>query len=59
MEQVQKKRNVAILIYDNVEILDFTGPYEVFITGSNHGQDFHVYTVAEHNHPITALAISA
>ncbi|CAM3178916.1 DJ-1/PfpI family protein [Paenibacillus lupini] len=55
METVQKKRNVAILIYDNVEILDFTGPYEVFLTGSNYGQDFHVYTVAEHNHPITAL----
>ena len=25
-----KKKNVGILIFDNVEILDFSGPYEVF-----------------------------
>jgi Transcriptional regulator containing an amidase domain and an AraC-type DNA-binding HTH domain len=55
MEQKQRKRNVAILIYDNVEVLDFTGPFEVFINGSNRGQDFHVFTVAEFNRPVMAL----
>lgn len=55
MEQVERKRNVAILIYDNVEVLDFAGPFEVFITGSNYGRDFHVYTVAESNRPVNAL----
>lgn len=25
-----KKKNVGIFIFDNVEVLDFTGPYEVF-----------------------------
>ena len=25
-----KKKNVGIFIFDSVEILDFTGPYEVF-----------------------------
>jgi transcriptional regulator GlxA family with amidase domain len=55
MKRMLKRRNVAILIYDNVEVLDFTGPFEVFITGSNRGQDFHVFTVAENNSPVTAL----
>ena len=55
MENVNSSRNVAILIYENVEILDFTGPYEVFIAGSNRGKDFNVFTVAEKEHPVIAL----
>lgn len=55
MEQARQARNVAILIYDNVEVLDFTGPFEVFIVGSNRGKDFHVFTVAEHEQPVIAL----
>ena len=49
-------RNVAILIFDDVEILDFCGPYEVFgVTGTgNDSQPFNVYTVAEHSKPILA-----
>ena len=49
-------RNVAILIFDDVEILDFCGPYEVFgVTGRhNNSQPFNVYTVAEHSKPIIA-----
>ena len=27
---MHKKKNVGILLFDNVEVLDFTGPYEVF-----------------------------
>lgn len=49
-------RNVAILIFDEVEILDFCGPYEVFgVTGKrNNSAPFNVYTVAEHSKPVIA-----
>ncbi|MGF1515829.1 MAG: DJ-1/PfpI family protein [Elainellaceae cyanobacterium] len=44
-----KQRNVAVLIFDDVEVLDFCGPFEVFsVTGKRNGSDpFHVYTVGE------------
>jgi putative intracellular protease/amidase len=42
------RKKVAILIFDGVQIIDFTGPYEVF--GS---ADFDVYTVAETAAPVT------
>lgn len=46
---VTMPRNVAILIFNDVEVLDFAGPFEVFsITGKQDGSDpFNVYTVAE------------
>jgi transcriptional regulator GlxA family with amidase domain len=50
-------RNVAILIFDEVEVLDFCGPFEVFgVTGLRNGGErpFHVYTVAENAGPVTA-----
>ena len=43
------KKNVAILIFDDVELLDFAGPFEVFsLTDElcNH-EPFHTFTVAE------------
>lgn len=42
-------RNVAILIFDDVELLDFCGPLEVFsLAGIGYGSTpFSVYTVAE------------
>ncbi len=42
-------RNVAILIFNDVEVLDFAGPFEVFsIAGKRDGGNpFNVYTVAE------------
>ena len=48
------KRNVAVLIYDGVELLDFSGPYEVFsVTGERDNlHPFNVYTVAEKAAPI-------
>lgn len=55
MGNAKKPRKVAILIYENVEILDFTGPYEVFLAGSKRGEDFSVYTVAEEKLPVHAL----
>src|SRR5260370_9625857 len=42
------RKKVGILIFPGVEIIDFTGPYEVF--GS---ADFDVYTVAETTAPVT------
>jgi transcriptional regulator GlxA family with amidase domain len=43
------KRNVAILIFDEVEVLDFAGPFEVFaVTNELRGYDtFNVFTAAE------------
>ncbi|AEI51535.1 DJ-1/PfpI family protein [Runella slithyformis] len=49
-------RNVAIFLFDEVEVLDFAGPYEVFsVTGLRTlaEKPFHVYTVAEKS-PIRA-----
>ncbi len=43
-------RNLAILIFDDVEVLDFAGPFEVFsVCGLRSGntKPFNVYTVAE------------
>jgi transcriptional regulator GlxA family with amidase domain len=49
-------RNVAIFIFDEVEVLDFAGPYEIFTaSGGRNGKppEFNVFTVAEKS-PITA-----
>lgn len=55
MNETKQERNVAILIFDHVEVLDFAGPFEVFIAGSDRGKDFKVCTVAEHDRPIHAI----
>lgn len=55
MEQVSQARNVAILVYEKVEPLDFVGPFEVFISASGFGRDFQVYTVAETDDPVQAV----
>lgn len=49
-------KNVAILIFDEVEVLDFCGPFEVFsVAGRRSGQEpFNVYTVAEKAGPVLA-----
>jgi transcriptional regulator GlxA family with amidase domain len=43
------KRHVAILIFDEVEVLDFAGPFEVFAVANelNGFGIFHTFTVAE------------
>lgn len=46
---MSKQRNVAIYIHDDVEVLDFCGPFEVFGTR----QEFQVFTVAKLATPIT------
>lgn len=42
-------KNVAILIFDEVEVLDFCGPFEVFSVAGRRSEltPFHVYTVAQ------------
>ena len=49
-------RNVAILIFDDVELLDFCGPYEVFSVAASHSEDspFRVYTIAAQAGPVIA-----
>ena len=43
------KRNLAILIFEDVEVLDFAGPFEVFAVTSelNNYEPFNVFLVAE------------
>lgn len=47
-------RNLAILIFDEVEVLDFCGPFEVFSVANRFSDPaaFHVFTVAEKDGPI-------
>lgn len=47
-EATTRNRQVAILLFDGVQIIDYTAPYEIF------GQArFEVFTVAESSEPIT------
>lgn len=57
-EYAKNAINVAVMVYENVEILDFTGPLEVFADASNdEGQLCRVYTVAITGNPIKAQGI--
>ena len=53
-------RNVGILIFDVVEVLDFCGPFEVFSVAAARGtpasneKPFEVFTVAKTRQPISA-----
>ncbi len=51
-----KVRNVAVFLFDDVEVLDFAGPFEVFsVTRLADGTaPFSVYTVALESRPIKA-----
>jgi transcriptional regulator GlxA family with amidase domain len=50
-----KRRNTAILLFDDVEVLDFAGPFEVFSVTDELSdyQRLNVYTVAREIRPIT------
>jgi len=50
-EKDHPKHNVAILLFDGVELLDFAGPGEVFERADN-GNAFNVYTVGATTEPI-------
>ncbi|HEX3127491.1 MAG TPA: DJ-1/PfpI family protein [Thermoanaerobaculia bacterium] len=59
-----ERQNVGILIFENVEVLDFAGPFEVFsrtrlVPGpesrrSDDSAPFHVFTVARSKAPVSA-----
>ena len=51
------KRNVGILLFDDAEVLDFAGPFEVFSVTSelNNHTLFNVFTVAERLEPVLAV----
>lgn len=54
--QEPRSRNVAIVLFPGVELLDFAGPSEVFAVA--HGKDgaaFHVYTVAQSKAPLSSM----
>ena len=48
-ERMNRTRTVAILLFDDVEVLDFAGPFEIFgVTGKrDNATPFDVFTVAE------------
>ena len=49
--------NIAIYIYDDAEVLDFSGPFEVFSTAKRLADNnWQVFFVAEHAGPIIARA---
>jgi transcriptional regulator GlxA family with amidase domain len=58
-----RTRTVAVLLFDDVEVLDFAGPFEVFgVTGKReNATPFNVFTVAEEHGILSArngLAVS-
>ncbi|MSU23218.1 MAG: DJ-1/PfpI family protein [Opitutus sp.] len=50
------KKNVALLLFDEVEVLDFAGPFEVFAVTDElrRYETFNVFTVAQEQRPIRA-----
>ena len=51
--------NIGIYIYDEAEVLDFSGPFEVFSTAVRLADDpdpFDVFLVSEHGSTVTARA---
>lgn len=53
-QQKSAQRNLAILIFDGVQIIDYTGPYETFGHVYNNDEAaFNIYTVSEKTNPIT------
>ncbi len=51
--------NIAIFIYEDAEVLDFAGPFEVFATAnrlSNAKDSFNVFLVAQAKAPVMARA---
>jgi len=48
--------NIGIYLYDNAEVLDFAGPFEVFSTASRMSADqpFNAFLVSENDGPVRA-----
>ncbi len=56
-KKISMKKNVAILIFNDAEVLDFAGPFEVFSVASqiNDADLFKVFTVSKSKEAITAV----
>lgn len=54
LQNKKRKINVAIFIFDGMEILDFSGPAEVFASASSDAGWFNTYTVGITQSPITS-----
>src|SRR5262245_56713896 len=46
------RRNVAVIVYEGVELLDFAGPLEVFTCSRGWDEAFRVYTVGPTTAPV-------
>ena len=48
--------NIGIFIYDDAEVLDFSGPFEVFSTANRlvEGEGFNVFLISEKSQPVNA-----
>jgi putative intracellular protease/amidase/YHS domain-containing protein len=57
-EYLKPRKNVAILVYEGVELLDFAGPGEVFSTAGG-GRAYNVYLVAATTEPITSQGFAS
>lgn len=51
-----RKRNVAVLLYEHVDGLDFCGAFDVFATASDWGKDFYTYTVSEKSELVNTIS---
>jgi transcriptional regulator GlxA family with amidase domain len=56
-EQLKRKRSIGILLFENIEVLDFAGPFEVFSVASelNNFELFDVFAVAKNLEPINTI----
>lgn len=52
LKKLDKKLNVAILIYHHAQVLDYAGPYDIFSAAN---KNFNVYTVAENREEIITM----
>ncbi|WP_176444695.1 GNAT family N-acetyltransferase [Paenibacillus herberti] len=53
---MRRARNVAVLVYEKVDLLDVAGPFDVFAVSSKWGEDFNVYTVGERSIPVNTIS---
>jgi transcriptional regulator GlxA family with amidase domain len=56
MNGMDRARNVAVVAYEKMDLLDLAGPFDVFAVASNWGRDFRVYTVAEKAGPVKTVS---
>lgn len=53
LKSLDKPMNVAILLFNHAQVLDYAGPYDVFTSAGS--KNFNVYTVAATKEPITTM----